>query len=234
MATWAPQAQTPDVKFETSPAESFLSAPGEMYPSLFATSPSNTTTTMNPLEMMTPPAYGEEKSRSSSPAAPATGTTATDQADDDDTASSEKKPGRKRKSWGQVLPEPKTNLPPRYDGDANNVRRLIGCPLTCSSRKRAKTEDEKEQRRVERVLRNRRAAQSSRERKRLEVEALEKRNQELEAKLLAAEKTNMMLFEMFNKAQRGNGAVPSLDSLRPNAVATFSTELFGSHGGRGA
>lgn len=40
-------------------------------------------------------------------------------------------------------------------------------------RKRAKTEAEKEQRRIERVLRNRAAAQSSRERKRKEVEALE-------------------------------------------------------------
>ena len=40
-------------------------------------------------------------------------------------------------------------------------------------RKRAKTEDEKEQRRIERVLRNRAAAHSSRERKRKEVEGLE-------------------------------------------------------------
>jgi transcriptional activator HAC1 len=29
------------------------------------------------------------------------------------TKSSESKPVKKRKSWGQVLPEPKTNLPPR-------------------------------------------------------------------------------------------------------------------------
>ncbi|KAK2732958.1 hypothetical protein FQN57_002327 [Myotisia sp. PD_48] len=65
---------------------------------------------------------------------------------------SEKKPVKKRKSWGQELPTPKTNLPPR---------------------KRAKTEDEKEQRRIERVLRNRAAAQISRERKRLEIEKLE-------------------------------------------------------------
>lgn len=43
--------------------------------------------------------------------------------------------------------------------------------MACS--KRAKTEAEKEQRRIERVLRNRAAAQSSRERKRKEVEALE-------------------------------------------------------------
>ncbi|KAL5335676.1 hypothetical protein BJX70DRAFT_374468 [Aspergillus crustosus] len=64
----------------------------------------------------------------------------------------EKKPAKKRKSWGQELPVPKTNLPPR---------------------KRAKTDDEKEQRRIERVLRNRAAAQTSRERKRLEMEKLE-------------------------------------------------------------
>jgi len=72
----------------------------------------------------------------------------------------ESKPTKKRKSWGQVLPEPKTNLPPR---------------------KRAKTADEKEQRRIERVKRNRLAAHNSRERKRQEVEALQMRNDQLEA-----------------------------------------------------
>ncbi|PGH17498.1 hypothetical protein AJ79_01098 [Helicocarpus griseus UAMH5409] len=71
----------------------------------------------------------------------------------------EKKAVKKRKSWGQELPVPKTNLPPR---------------------KRAKTEDEKEQRRIERVLRNRAAAQTSRERKRLEVEKLEGEKLEME------------------------------------------------------
>ncbi|KAI4213220.1 MAG: hypothetical protein LQ351_004166 [Letrouitia transgressa] len=85
----------------------------------------------------------------------------------------EKKPAKKRKSWGQELPTPKTNLPPR---------------------KRAKTEDEKEQRRIERVLRNRQAAQSSRERKRQEVEKLEgekqtieEHNKLLKERLMAAE-----------------------------------------------
>ncbi|KAG0640892.1 hypothetical protein HOY80DRAFT_774474 [Tuber brumale] len=58
---------------------------------------------------------------------------------------------KKRKTWGQELPIPTTNLPPR---------------------KRAKTAEEKEQRRIERVLRNRVAAQSSRERKEKQVEAL--------------------------------------------------------------
>lgn len=61
------------------------------------------------------------------------------------------KPAKKRKSWGQELPEPTTTLPPR---------------------KRAKTDDEKEQRRIERIKRNRAAAHNSRERKRQEAENL--------------------------------------------------------------
>lgn len=73
----------------------------------------------------------------------------------------ETKPAKKRKSWGQVLPEPKTNLPPR---------------------KRAKTEDEKEQRRIERVKRNRLAAHNSRERKRQEVENLQAEKNKVEEK----------------------------------------------------
>ena len=60
-------------------------------------------------------------------------------------------PAKKRKSWGQELPDPKTTLPPR---------------------KRAKTDDEKEQRRIERIKRNRAAAHNSRERKRQETENL--------------------------------------------------------------
>lgn len=78
--------------------------------------------------------------------------------------SSASKPVKKRKSWGQVLPEPKTSLPPR---------------------KRAKTEDEKEQRRIERVKRNRLAAHNSRERKRQEYEVLQHEKDELEANMRA-------------------------------------------------
>lgn len=77
-------------------------------------------------------------------------------------AGSEAKPVKKRKSWGQVLPEPKTSLPPR---------------------KRAKTEDEKEQRRIERVKRNRLAAHNSRERKRQEYELLQAEKDQMEADL---------------------------------------------------
>lgn len=129
------------------------------------------------------------------------------------TPSGDKKTAKKRKSWGQVLPEPKTNLPPR---------------------KRAKTDDEKEQRRVERVLRNRRAAQSSRERKRLEVEALEQRNQELEKALLDAQKTNLLMFKQLQEMRQKSGLMtasnPLLDTLRNDTLA-LSQELFSSQDG---
>lgn len=182
------------IKFEDSPTESFISTPGDSYPSLFETQ------TMDPSEMMTPPACGE------------------DGAEDDDTsvaaspAADGKKATKKRKSWGQVLPEPKTNLPPR---------------------KRAKTEDEKEQRRVERVLRNRRAAQSSRERKRLEVEALEKKNKELEAALNHARQANLLLAEELKKFRRDSGARSSspFDSFHSGTPVTLSQDLFGSRDG---
>ncbi|KAI9648942.1 transcription factor that binds to CRE motif [Ciborinia camelliae] len=138
---------TPNLKFEQSPAESlaesFTSTPGHQYPSLFHPQES-----MEPLQAMTPQSFDEDSMFGDDVGGSMAGTPAP-----------EKKPVKKRKSWGQQLPEPKTNLPPR---------------------KRAKTEDEKEQRRVERVLRNRRAAQSSRERKRQEVEALEEQKKQIE------------------------------------------------------
>ncbi|KAL8682829.1 MAG: hypothetical protein Q9186_001158 [Xanthomendoza sp. 1 TL-2023] len=112
----------------------------------------------------------------------------------------EKKPVKKRKSWGQELPTPKTNLPPR---------------------KRAKTEDEKEQRRIERVLRNRQAAQSSRERKRQEVEKLEgekysieSQNDMLKERLLAAE------HEKFKLQQQNQQLAAELAALRRGSSST--------------
>jgi len=147
----------------------------------------------------------------------------------DDTPASDKKPVKKRKSWGQQLPEPKTNLPPR---------------------KRAKTEDEKEQRRVERVLRNRRAAQSSRERKRLEVEALDAVKQQLERRVkdmelqLANERTKRLEAERELELERaangknmtvfrGSSPAHSEHSFRqaPSPV-TLSQELFSSRDAR--
>ncbi|KAI1177773.1 hypothetical protein F4777DRAFT_540310 [Nemania sp. FL0916] len=206
MTSWEDQQQhTPkmtasaaSVKFEASPAESFLSTPGDLYPSLFAP------TTMDPSDsVMTPDSFaGDETAANTEAPMDMSSPAATPAAD------GEKKPVKKRKSWGQVLPEPKTNLPPR---------------------KRAKTEDEKEQRRVERVLRNRRAAQSSRERKRQEVEALEQRNAALESALLNQQKQNMALMDELAKLRRGAGVVSgdssSLDAFQPSPL-TLSQPLF--------
>lgn len=93
---------TPHLKYEHSPveslADSFVSTPGSQYPPLFNDQ------TMNPTEVMTPQSFDEDSMfggsvRSESMAG---------------TPAPEKKPVKKRKSWGQQLPEPKTNLPPRY------------------------------------------------------------------------------------------------------------------------
>ncbi|EFQ26864.1 basic region leucine zipper [Colletotrichum graminicola M1.001] len=206
MDSW--EQTSPMIKFEDSPAESFVSTPGELYPSLFGDANSAPDNTVDPSDMMTPPSFNDDDdagvsaSPSTTPAPPGTGS-----------ASPDKKQTKKRKSWGQVLPEPKTNLPPR---------------------KRAKTEDEKEQRRVERVLRNRRAAQSSRERKRLEVEALERRNKELESALQNVTKANQLLVEELNKFRRDSGMLTRssspLDPLNGNSV-TLSQELFSPQDG---
>ncbi|KAL2269341.1 hypothetical protein VTJ83DRAFT_1525 [Remersonia thermophila] len=236
-------APSPAVKFEGSPAESMLSAPDEMYPSLFSASPAST---INPLDVLSPPAStcGDSQpspapSMSSSTMTPsltpsltpalasglpsdlsmlAAGITALTQTaltappPPAPTSEAEKKPVKKRKSWGQVLPEPKTNLPPR---------------------KRAKTEDEKEQRRVERVLRNRRAAQSSRERKRLEVEGLERRNKQLEAAVIQLQQVNLTLLEELQKIRQNPSVASSasFDGLR-QAALTLSQQLFASQGGQ--
>ncbi|EAA66464.1 hypothetical protein AN9397.2 [Aspergillus nidulans FGSC A4] len=105
----------------------------------------------------------------------------------------EKKPAKKRKSWGQELPVPKTNLPPR---------------------KRAKTEDEKEQRRIERVLRNRAAAQTSRERKRLEME-------KLESEKIDMEQQNQFLLQRLAQMEAENNRLSQ-------QVAQLSAEVRGS------
>ncbi|KAL3461746.1 hypothetical protein BJX64DRAFT_151200 [Aspergillus heterothallicus] len=109
------------------------------------------------------------------------------------TKTEEKKPVKKRKSWGQELPVPKTNLPPR---------------------KRAKTDDEKEQRRIERVLRNRAAAQTSRERKRLEMEKLE--NEKIQM-----EQQNQFLIQRLAQMEAENNRLSQ-------QVAQLSAEVRGS------
>ena len=87
---------SPLVKHESMP---------ESYPSLFADE-SSTSTTMDPSALFSTP----EPADCFSP-----GEFETPAPEDETADSSDKKPTKKRKSWGQVLPEPKTNLPPRYD-----------------------------------------------------------------------------------------------------------------------
>jgi len=111
----------------------------------------------------------------------------------------EKKPTKKRKSWGQQLPTPTTNLPPR---------------------KRAKTAEEKEQRRVERVLRNRAAAQKSRELKKAEYEVVV---QERDRLAQENEKNKMIIADLERrlKALEEGKALPQLvpDGIQqPNSV----------------
>ncbi|KAJ5054845.1 uncharacterized protein L3040_001107 [Drepanopeziza brunnea f. sp. 'multigermtubi'] len=178
---------SPLIKFE-SPTESFVSTPGTSYPSLFQ----HSIDTMDPSEVMTPRSFEDESMFGGSMNGSMAGTPAP-----------EKKQVKKRKSWGQQLPEPKTNLPPR---------------------KRAKTEDEKEQRRVERVLRNRRAAQSSRERKRQEVEALELQKQ-------VVEQTNADLLKRLQEAEARNAALErKIQQMSGNIDAFHSSSAASSPG----
>ncbi|CCH43526.1 Transcriptional activator HAC1 [Wickerhamomyces ciferrii] len=74
-------------------------------------------------------------------------------------------------------------------------------------RKRAKTKEEKEQRRVERILRNRKAAHASREKKRKHVEFLESYVLDLEKQLHSFKELNGHLMECY---QGGNDKVDSL------------------------
>ncbi len=218
------------VKYEQSPvdslADSFVSTPGSHYPPLFP--PSGT---MDPSEAMTPPFNDDDSMFDQSMMGSMAGTPAP-----------EKKPVKKRKSWGQQLPEPKTNLPPRFAHLTVGI--LISPILTCN-RKRAKTEDEKEQRRVERVLRNRRAAQSSRERKRQEVEALEgekraieRRNHDLVLRLADAEAKNLLLQQQIAQItgnmtvfNQSSPAPLQSEQYRQSSPITFSQELFSSRDG---
>jgi regulator of replication initiation timing len=117
----------------------------------------------------------------------------------------EQKPVKKRKSWGQQLPTPTTNLPPR---------------------KRAKTAEEKEQRRVERVLRNRAAAQKSREVKKQQLEAIESERDMLKQKFetLVEENTkltasNNHLHTELKKIQEENARLKLHSNQPPPPVA---------------
>ena len=230
----SPNMSTPRIKFENSPveslADSFVSTPGTQYPSLFDT--------MDQSEMMSPDSFDDDSMFGGSIRGESMAPT------------SEKKPVKKRKSWGQQLPEPTTNLPPRYKLD--NTFTIVDQSANPFTRKRAKTEAEKEQRRVERVLRNRRAAQSSRERKRQEVEKLDEEKHHLERMVrdmelqLADERARRLEVERELELERaangkmnvfrGSSPVRSpahAETLRQSPSPTFSQELFESRDSAG-
>ncbi|KAI9721068.1 MAG: hypothetical protein M1812_002549 [Candelaria pacifica] len=184
---------------EYSPADSMLSTPCENYQSLFGEE-----ATASPADLaLTPQSMKSDREDSVM-------SMSQEGAD-----TPQKKPTKKRKSWGQELPTPTTNLGPR---------------------KRAKTPAEKEQRRIERVLRNRAAAQTSRERKRLEVDQLEAEKQVTEDRnrfledqnreLLA--KISMMAEQMTVFQKLVGGEQPTADIRSQDPPKTLSTDLLRS------
>ena len=97
---------------DNSPAESLMSYHGSGFPSLFGDmTPPCSDSTMNPMEMMTPESFTDEQQHSNLATIPEE--KASSSPSPSPGPNSDKKTTKKRKSWGQVLPEPKTNLPPR-------------------------------------------------------------------------------------------------------------------------
>lgn len=96
-------------------------------------------------------------------------------------------PKKKRKAWGQPVPEIKQILPPR---------------------KRAKTAEEKEQRKNERILRNRRAADKSRQRQKAAVAQLEHKTGRIE-------KENSLLRNLLGKYQQRFGVPDGFQYSEP-------------------
>jgi hypothetical protein len=184
------QPQSYDSYFSQAMTTPTMMASGPMTPAANDSVP--TTIKMEDLQVPfdTPsPSFSHDMSQSPSTPAP---------------TNSEGKPVKKRKSWGQVLPEPKTSLPPR---------------------KRAKTEDEKEQRRIERVKRNRLAAHNSRERKRQEYEVLQAEKDQMEADLKSyKEKMAQMETELKFYRQKYPGEAPeTVFDLSSHNPATADT-----------
>uniref|UniRef100_A0A060T574 ARAD1B08294p1 n=1 Tax=Blastobotrys adeninivorans TaxID=409370 RepID=A0A060T574_BLAAD len=142
----------------------------------------------------------------------------------------EKKKGTKRQKEDMKLPLPPGALPPR---------------------KRAKTEDEKEQRRVERILRNRQAAHASREKKRKHVEDLERKcvtltseNDQLQKQVAEAKQSQVQMLEQqyllmarlqeyqsIVKAVKTSGDLSALDRLDETPAITNIPALTASSPG---
>ncbi|KAI0019882.1 hypothetical protein F4780DRAFT_398071 [Xylariomycetidae sp. FL0641] len=130
---------TPQVKFEASPAESVLSVPGDMYPSLFAS-----TSTMNPLEsVMTPGSFSTvDDDKVASLASPVPESSPAPE-------SKTSQPVKKRKSWGQELPQPKTNLPPRKRAKTEDEKEQRRVERVLRNRRAAQSSRERKRQEVE-------------------------------------------------------------------------------------
>lgn len=118
----------------------------------------------------------------------------------------------------------------------NKRKEVMTLPLPPGAlppRKRAKTKDEKEQRRIERIMRNRQAAHASREKKRRHVEELEKRcvsltseNEKLHSGFSQVQTQNSQLFEQFKRlaslveSARSSGDLSALDTAKLMDEAT--------------
>jgi transcriptional activator HAC1 len=109
---------------------------------------------------------------------------------------------KKRKAWGQPIPEFKVVLPPR---------------------KRAKTVEEKEQRKNERVIRNRKAADKSRQRQKAAVAELENKTKGMEAEL-AQLRAKVAFFESKYGTIEGTD-VPLLNAN----LSTFTQQTTAQH-----
>ncbi len=104
---------------------------------------------------------------------------------------SEQSSKKKRKAWGQPVPEIKQILPPR---------------------KRAKTAEEKEQRKNERILRNRRAADKSRQRQKAAVAELEARQNRIVEENASLRELLARYQSRFGVQQDFPAPVPAADS----------------------
>lgn len=118
------------IKIETSPADSLLSDPSEVYPSLFsgssvASSAAATPTDTGDDEIID---FNLDTSAFEGSIVPSAREALGDSkllslAEQETTT--DKKATKKRKSWGQVLPEPKTNLPPRYAQHSLDLKGIL-------------------------------------------------------------------------------------------------------------
>lgn len=130
-------------------------------------------------------------------------TTIAPSASSDSLTPQREQPGKKkRKAWGQPIPEFKVVLPPR---------------------KRAKTAEEKEQRKNERVIRNRKAADKSRQRQKAAVAELENKTKGMEAEL-AQLRAKVAFFESKYGVIEG----PEMPLLNAN-LSGLAQQLMGQH-----